>query len=116
VIGEDRAGQHPFVAQLTGRDSCARESQKPLEGAFIGSFSRDFLRERQRLDLPPGDDLRVFSQSQAPRYLRRSLGWRITWFGLSVLLTALAVRALWIGQGEIDRVDVEKSGRLRDRG
>ena len=116
VVGDDRSGQHPFVAQLAARDSCALENQRPLEGAFIGSFSRDFLRERQRLDLPPGEDLRVFSQSQSPRYLRRSLGWRIAWFVLSVLLTTLAVRAVWIGQAEIDRISAQKSGRLRERG
>jgi hypothetical protein len=116
VLGDDLAGQHPFVAQLSDRDGCLKASRRPLDGAFVGSFSRDFLRERQGLPLPPGDALRVFSQSQSPRLLRRALGWRFTWFGLSVLLTILAVRALGSSQLEASRADAEKSGRRQRRG
>jgi DNA gyrase/topoisomerase IV subunit B len=116
VVGGDRAGGHPFVAQLAGRDGCAQAGLRPLDGAFIGSFSRDFLRQRQSLRLPPGEDLRVFSQSQAPRFLRRSLGWRIAWFALSLLLTGLAARALWTGQPVLESSPAKKSGRRRDRG
>jgi len=93
VLADDATGQHLFVAQLARPDACASTTR--LEGAFVGRFSRDFLRERQKISLDPGPDLRVFSQSQAPRYLRRAIGWWITWFGMSVLITVLGVRALW---------------------
>jgi hypothetical protein len=93
VLADDTSGAHPFVAQLARRDACARSAE--LDGAFVGRFSRDFLRERQHLPIDPGPDLRVFSQSQAPRWLRRSLAWRLSWFALSILVTALGVRALW---------------------
>ncbi len=95
VLADDASGEHLFVAQLASPDGCA--PARRLDGVFVGRFSREFLRERQKLDLPPGPALRVFSQSQAPRFLRRALGWWITWFGLSVLLTVLGVRALWAG-------------------
>jgi hypothetical protein len=116
VLGDDLTGQHPFVAQLGERDGCAEASGRPLDGAFVGAFSRDFLRERQGMPLPPGDPLRVFSQSQSPRHLRRVLGWRLTWFGLSALLTILAVRTLWIPAPAPARAGAEKSGRRRGRG
>ncbi len=116
VLGDDRAGRHPFVAQLEEPDGCAAASRRPLDGAFVGSFSRDFLRERQGLPLPPGDALRVFSQSQSPRLLRHALGWRATWLGLSLLLTILAVRTLWRPQPAPARGRAQKSGRQRERG
>jgi hypothetical protein len=95
VLADDASGEHLFVAQLASPDGCA--VTRRLDGVFVERYSRDYLRERQKLDLPPGPALRVFSQSQAPRFLRRALGWQITWFGLSVLLTVLGVRAVWAG-------------------
>ena len=109
VLANDRSGSHPFVAHVSGVD-CEAASRRPLDGAFIGPFTRVFLRARQNLDLPPGPDLQVFSQFQSPRYLKRALGWRVTWFGLSLLLTALAVWAL-IAPAPAPSALQEKSGR-----
>ena len=95
VLANDRSGANPFLAQLVGAGPCHPSPGERLDGVFVGRFTRDFLRERQRLDLPPGDDLRVFSQAQAPRHLWRSLGRRLTWFGLGLLLLLLAIRGLW---------------------
>jgi hypothetical protein len=67
-----------------------------LDGAFIGKFSRTFLRMRQGVRIPPsGGEERVFSQLESPRFLWRRLGSDLTWFGSFLLLTMLAIRALW---------------------
>lgn len=98
VLANDRSGTHPFVAQLFGTKACDHPAAHPIDGAFIGPFTRVFLRERQDFDLPPGGDLRVFSQYQAPRFLKRALEWRLIWFGMSLLLTVLAIWALWTSE------------------
>ncbi len=118
VRANDRAGLHPFVAQLSGRIPCAEASAGPLEGAFIGRFSRMFLAVRQDFSLPPGEDVAVFSQFEAPPYLRRALLWRLTWFGLSLLVTVLAVSALWASEPQPRssvRQRLPKSGRVPAR-
>lgn len=117
VRASDRAGTHGFVAQLAGADACARAATRPLDGAFIGRFSRTFLATRQEFDLPPGEDVAVFSQFEAPRYLRRALGWRLTWFGLSLLVTVLAVHAVWSAEPKASAVPRRptKSGRVPAR-
>ena len=114
VLADDPTGQHLFVAQLARPDACAADAR--LDGAFVGRFTRDFLRERQKLPLDPGPDLRVFSQSQAPRFLRRSIGWWITWFGVSVLVTVLGVRALWAPEAVRTGLTPAKSGLGPPRG
>ncbi len=117
VLANDRSGAHPFVAQLVGTKACESPAAKAIDGAFIGPFTRVFLRERQNFDLPPGDDLRVFSQYQAPRFLRRALGWRLTWFGMSLLLTVLAIWALWTSEASrAAPAPMTKSGRVPGRG
>ncbi len=116
VLANDPSGAHPFVAQLVGTKSCAGASGHPIDGAFIGPFTRVFLRERQQLELPPGGDLRVFSQYQAPRFLRRALVWRLTWFGMSLLLTTLAIWAVWTSDSSRAAPVVTKSGRAPGRG
>lgn len=118
VRANDRSGLHPFVAQLSGRNPCAQASAKPLDGAFIGRFSRMFLAVRQDFALPPGEDVAVFSQFESPAYLKRALGWRLTWFGLSLLVTVLAMSALWASEPQ-PRSSVQrrltKSGRVAAR-
>jgi hypothetical protein len=52
VLADDASGEHLFVAQLASPDGCA--VTRRLDGVFVARFSRDFLRERQKLDLPPG--------------------------------------------------------------
>lgn len=117
VLANDRSGAHPFVAQLVGTRACDGAGSRLIEGAFIGPFTRVFLRERQNFDLPPGGDLRVFSQYQAPRFLRRALGWRLTWFGMSLLLTTLAIWSLWTSEASRSpEILATKSGRAPDRG
>ena len=117
VLANDHTGGHPFVAQLVGTRACEGSGGRPMDGAFIGPFTRVFLRERQDFDLPPGDDLRVFSQYQAPRFLRRALAWRLTWFGMSLLLTVLAMWALWSSDEQATAPSpVTKSGRAPGRG
>lgn len=116
VLANDRTGTHPFVAHLAGGRACDAASARPIDGVFVGLFSRVFLRERQSFDLPPGGDLRVFSQLQAPRFLRRALGWRLAWFGLSLLLTTLAVWAVWTSDGSRVAPLSPKSGRVPGRG
>jgi len=113
VLANDRSGAHPFVAQLAGTRACDGAAARSIDGAFIGTFTRVFLRERQNFDLPPGDELRVFSQYRAPRFLRRALAWRVTWFGMSLLLTTLAIWALWTSDAP---PGVTKSGRAPGRG
>ncbi len=113
VLANDRSGARPFVAQLAGTRACDGAAARPIDGAFIGTFTRVFLRERQNFDLPPGDELRVFSQYRAPRFLRRALAWRVTWFGMSLLLTTLAIWALWTSDAP---PGVTKSGRAPGRG
>ncbi len=117
VLANDGTGTHPFVAQLVGPRACEAGARTPIDGAFIGPYTRVFLRERQNFDLPPGGDLRVFSQYQAPRFLRRALAWRLTWFGMSLLLTVLALWALWNAE-PTRRVPstATKSGRALGRG
>ncbi len=118
VRASDRSGAHPFVAQLSGRNTCAEASAHPLDGAFIGRFSRMFLAVRQDFSLPPGEDVAVFSQFEAPPYLRRALLWRLTWFGLSLLVTVLAVSALWASEPQPRssvRQRLPKSGRVPAR-
>jgi len=77
-----------------------------------------FLAVRQDFALPPGEDVAVFSQFEAPAYLRRALGWRLTWFGLSLLVTVLAMSALWASEPQ-PRSSVQrrptKSGRVPAR-
>jgi hypothetical protein len=117
VRASDRSGAHPFVAQLAGTDACAGSRERPLDGAFIGRFSRMFLAVRQDFALPPGEDVVVFSQFEAPPYLRRALGWRLTWFGLSLLVTLLAMSALWSAEPQQRPVRRRptKSGRVPAR-
>ncbi len=117
VRATDRAGAHAYVAQLAGESSCSAAARKPLDGAFIGRFSRMFLAVRQNFALPPGEDMAVFSQFEAPRYLKRALGWRLTWFGLSLLVTVLAVSALWAAEPQQRAVQprATKSGRVPAR-
>jgi hypothetical protein len=117
VLANDRTGTHPFVAQLVGTKACEGAGSRTIDGAFIGPFTRVFLRERQNFDLPPGGDLRVFSQYQAPRFLRRALAWRLTWFGMSLLLTTLAIWAVWTPDAPSSaRIPATKSGRAQGRG
>jgi hypothetical protein len=117
VLANDDTGAHPFVAQLVGTRACDAGTKRTIDGAFIGPFTRVFLRERQNFDLPPGGDLRVFSQYQAPRFLRRALGWRLTWFGMSLLLTVLAIWALWTSESSVlAPSSTTKSGRAVGRG
>ncbi len=117
VRATDTAGEHAFVAQLAGKDSCARAAERPLEGAFIGRFSRKFLASRQDFALRPGEDVAVFSQFEAPKYLKKALGWRLTWFGLSLLVTILAMNALGAARPADAPVPrrVTKSGRVPAR-
>ena len=118
VLANDHGGAHPFVAQLAGTRACEPGARpRPIDGAFIGFFTRVFLRERQSFDLPPGGDLRVFSQHQAPRFLRRALGWRLTWFAMSLLLTTLAIWAVWTSDApQPATFPTTKSGRAPGRG
>ncbi len=117
VLANDGTGAHPFVAQLVGTKACEGARTRSIDGAFIGPFTRVFLRERQNFDLPPGDDLRVFSQYRAPRFLRRALAWRVAWFGMSLLLTTLAIWALWTADALRPAASgVTKSGRAPGRG
>jgi hypothetical protein len=116
VLANDGSGAHPFVAQLVGTRACKAGTRRSIEGAFIGPFTRVFLRQRHDFDLPPGDDLRVFSQYQAPRFLRRALAWRLTWFGMSLLLTVLALWALWTSEtSRLAPSAATKSGRAAGR-
>jgi hypothetical protein len=97
VMATDADGLHPFVAELASADRCQDVTR--LDGAFLGRFSRAFLRERQRLDLPPGKKLRVFSERQAPRFLWRALGEWLPWLGAGLLLLFLGVRGVWRAGG-----------------
>lgn len=93
VMATDAEGKHPFIAELAGSDRCAEVTR--LDGAFLGRFSRAFLRERQQLKLPPGKKLRVFSERQAPHYLWRTLADWLPWVGAGLLLLVLGVRWTW---------------------
>jgi hypothetical protein len=93
VMATDGAGQHPFVAELAGTDRCKEVAR--LDGAFLGRFSRTFLRERQGIAIPPGKKLRVFSEGQSPPHLWHALGGWLPWLGGGLLLVLLGVRGLW---------------------
>ncbi len=93
VMATDADGTHPFIAELAGVDRCAGVSR--LDGAFLGRFSRAFLRERQQLRLPPGKKLRVFSERQAPRYLWRTLTEWLPWLGAGLVLLLVGMRWTW---------------------
>jgi hypothetical protein len=117
VLAYDRAGAHPFVAKLAGPDPCQSASPGPIDGAFISPSAHVSTRDRQGYDLAPGSDVRLFDQFQAPRFLRGSLTRWLVWFGLSLLLTALAVRALWIPDAPAaPPPPPTKSGRAPERG
>jgi hypothetical protein len=101
VMASDAAGQHPFLVELAGTERCkeAGTNLTRLDGAFLGRFSRAFLRERQRLELPPGKKLRVFSERQAPLYLWRSLGAWLPWLAAGLLLLFVGIRGVWKAGG-----------------
>jgi hypothetical protein len=116
VLANDRSGAHPFLAELAGTKACDHPSSGPIDGAFIGPVTRVY-RERQIFPFLPGGDLRVFSQNQAPRYLKRALARRLTWFAMSLLLTTLAIWAVWTSDAPRPaRPTVTKSGRAPGRG
>jgi hypothetical protein len=93
IRAHDREGTTRFLVYLEDPKRCP-EVQR-LDGAFIGKFSREFLRARAGLQIPPGQDERVFSQLEAPRFLRGRLGRQLQWFGVSLLIAVLAIRAVW---------------------
>jgi len=118
VLANDRSGTRPFLAELVGAGThvCEHRTHGALEGAFVGPFSVVFRHERD-VFLPPGGDLPVFSERKAPRFLRRALEWRLTWFVMSLLLTTLAIWAVWTTEASAPaRRELPKSGRVPDRG
>lgn len=92
VLGADAAGGHPFLAQLVGEVRC---KDIVLEGSFQpGKYTRSFIRERLRVTLPDGEDLRLFTQAQSPRYEKAVLTRTVPWLAFAVLLLALGVRGV----------------------
>lgn len=116
VRARTRDGAIRFLVYLEDPARCA-DIQR-LDGAFIGKFSREFLRARGGLEIPPGKDVRVFSQLEAPRFLRGRLGRQLRWFGVSLLIAVLAIRAVWRREPPQQRPlqrRVTKSGRVSAR-
>ncbi|HET6412081.1 MAG TPA: hypothetical protein VFG53_08475 [Anaeromyxobacter sp.] len=118
VLANDRSGTRPFVVELVGSGThvCERRARGTLEGAFVGPSSVVFRHERD-VFLPSGSNLPVFSERKAPRFLRRALEWRLAWFVMSLLLTTLAIWAVWTSEASAPaRPAPPKSGRAPDRG
>lgn len=91
-VGSDRAGQVPFLAQLAGDRGCDAAA---LDGVFLaGRFTRAFLRERLKISLGDGEDLRVFTQSLAPPNQRALLYRTLPWMIVGVALVVIAIRRL----------------------
>jgi len=83
-------GGPPFVAQLSGDVRC---EDAVLDGGFApGRFTRSWFKQNTGLDVP-GDDLRLFSQTLSPRYLRGVLA-----LSVALLVAGLAVLATGIGK------------------
>lgn len=92
VLGADAAGGHPFVAHLVGEVRC---KDIVLEGSFRpGKFTRAFFRERHRVSLPEGEDVRLFTEAPSPRYQKNLLTRTVPWLAFAILLLALGIRGL----------------------
>jgi hypothetical protein len=116
LLANDRTGTHPFLARLAGTRACDTLGSRPVDGVFLGAATRPAQRERQLFELPSGSHARLFSQLRAPRFVRRALPWEFTWFGLSLLLTVLAVWSLWTSEPPRPAAfAVTKSGRAPGR-
>jgi hypothetical protein len=109
VPAHAREGGDRFRVYLEDPSRCATTAS--LDGAFIGKFSRATLR-MQGVKIPPGADERIFSQLESPPFLWRRLGSDLAWFGASLLVVMLAIRALWRREAAgATTASVTKSGR-----
>ena len=114
VRAHAREGGDRFLVYLADPARCATTAS--LDGAFIGKFSRAFLSMRLGVKIPPGADARIFSQVESPRFLWRRLISDLTWFGSSLLVTMLAIRALWRREAAAaSSAGATKSGRAAAR-
>ncbi len=92
VLGADPAGAHPFLAHLVGELRC---KDIVLEGSFLpGRFTRAFIRERMRVTLPDGEDVRVFEEAPSPRWQRAVLTRTVPWLALAAAALVVGLRGL----------------------
>lgn len=92
VLGADARGEHPFVARLLGEIRC---NDIVLEGSFLpGKFTRDYFRERMRVSLPEGEDVRLFTEAPSPRHQKAVLTRTVPWLALAILLLGMGIRGL----------------------
>ncbi len=92
VLGADARGEHPFLATLIGELRC---KDIVLEGSFVpGKFTREYFRERLRVSLPEGEDVRLFTEAPSPRYQRAVLTRAVPWLALAIVLLGLGIRGL----------------------
>jgi hypothetical protein len=92
VLGADASGGHPFLAHLLGEVRC---KDIVLEGSFLpGRFTRAYIHERMRVQLPEGEDVRLFEEAPSPRWQRAVLTRTAPWLALAVAALALGARGL----------------------
>jgi hypothetical protein len=82
----------PFLAQLSGDVPC--ESAQ-LDGGFIpGRFTRDWLKGKLGLELPIEHDVRLFTETLAPRFLKGVLFRTVAFLIAGLAVLAIGVRSL----------------------
>lgn len=94
-LATDRAGAHPFLVELVGKDIPCEKAQARLDGAFAGTtVDAKWVREKVGIAAPEGTPLRIFTQVLTPSFQKQVLLRALPWFGLCVLLVVLGLRRL----------------------
>lgn len=86
------AGEVPVLVQRMDDVPCA---PGPVEGGFLpGTYDRAFLKERAGLPLPPGGDVRVFTEALTPAVQRGVVYRTLPWLVLSIALAAIGLKGV----------------------
>jgi hypothetical protein len=82
----------PILVQRMGEVSCG---PGPVDGAFLpGTFTRESLKDRIGLVLPPGEPVRVFTEALAPAIQRGIVYRALPFLVLCVALAAIGLRGV----------------------